>query len=601
MPSHHFVFGKIVATPTDSAWSQAYHAGNLFAVLSLTHEESDEERSLNVLGKAFFNTFEAEFFSLEEKTLTTIKEAIANAAKEIPLAVAVSFCVAYIKDHVLYLFLLGTGAVLMKRGEARGNLLEAKQQNREEHSIMNASGYLQPGDVIVLKTKPFTTLVSQEKLSEALGLPDVHEMTEALSPLVHGAQDGGATALFLSYSGKEETKEDEEEVLEETPLRSPEATFERKATETKGTKETEETKDEREETVKEQKSRLGFLSLPSLRSLGLGGFSHKRKVFLSIAIIILVVLASSIYLTTKNAENSKTKALFNEIYPKAQKEYDEGLGLMTLNQSLAQDDFKKAKQTLEENREKFQAGSDKRKRIDELLEKVNAQLTGAEEENIKSATEVGDEKSRLLATAKKHSDNKAVSEDEKNIYIVTDKEIIALDKESDKEKTLIENDDSWSSALGIAPFGSNVYVLDSQNGVIKFVAGSDGYGSANYFTKNKPDLSGAASLAIDASVYILMKDGSIKKYTRGESESFSVNGLQKPFSSPTRIFTNADADNIYVLDNGNSRIVKISKTGSVLGQYQASVVQGAKEFDIAEKDKKAYILQGNKIYELSLE
>src|SRR3990167_5400239 len=222
MPTQHLVFGKIVATPTDSAWSQAYHAGNLFAVLSLAHDASDEERSLNVLGKAFFNTFEAEFFSLEEKTLETIKDAVSNAAKEIPLSVDVSFCVAFIKDRILYLFLLGTGTVLLKRGDALGSLLEAKQQNREEHSIMSDSGYLEPGDIIVLKTKPFTTLVSEEKLSEALSLSDVHEMTETLSPLVHGAQDGGATALFVNYSGPEEIKEDEE--LFEEPKRSEEHT-----------------------------------------------------------------------------------------------------------------------------------------------------------------------------------------------------------------------------------------------------------------------------------------------------------------------------------------------------------------------------------------
>ncbi|MBI4097034.1 MAG: hypothetical protein HY428_01330 [Candidatus Levybacteria bacterium] len=606
MPSHHFVFGKIVATPTDSAWSQAYHAGNLFAVLSLTHEGSDEERSLNVLGKAFFNTFEAEFFSLEEKTLTTIKEAIANAAKEIPLAVDVSFCVAYIKDHVLYLFLLGTGAVLMKRGEARGNLLEAKQQNQEEHSIMSASGYLQPSDVIVLKTKPFTALVSQEKLSEALGLSDVHEMTEALSPLVHGAEDGGATALFLSYSGKEEVREDEEEVLEgmkETPADAPsvaKAMDGKKATEGSPRGFTPRGKEETE-VPREEKRRLALPSLPKFPHLRLGGFSHKRKVFLSIAIIILVVLAGSIYLTIQNAENSKTKALFNEVYPKAQKAYDEGMGLMTLNQSLAQDDLKKAKKTLEDNKDKFKSGSDERTRIDELLSKVNSQLSGEDDSTtMKSATEVSDDKSPLLAAAKKHAAT-AISQDEKNIYVLTDKEVLRIDKGSADKKSLIKNEDSWSDARGIAPFGSNLYVLDGKEGVIKFVAGSDGYGKNNYFTKDKPDLSQAANLAIDASVYILMKDGNVKKYTRGESESFSVNGLSKPFSSPTRVVTNADMDNIYVLDNGNNRIVKISKTGSVLGQYQASVLRDAKEIEIVEKDKKAYILQSNKIYVLSLE
>ena len=53
-------FAKLVATPTDTAWSQAYNAGNLFACLSLTLAESNEELSLHVLGK--------EIFSVEVKT-----------------------------------------------------------------------------------------------------------------------------------------------------------------------------------------------------------------------------------------------------------------------------------------------------------------------------------------------------------------------------------------------------------------------------------------------------------------------------------------------------------------------------------------------------
>ncbi|MBI4084597.1 MAG: hypothetical protein HY431_01700 [Candidatus Levybacteria bacterium] len=588
MPNQHLVFGKIVATPTDAAWSQAYHAGNLFAVLSLTHEVSSDERSLNVLGKAFFNTFEAEFFSLEEKTLETIKRAISNAAKEIPLTVDVSFCVAYVKNNVLYLFLLGTGAVIMKREGTLGTLLEAKHQNREEHSIMSASGYLKPDDSIVLKTKPFATLISEEKLSEALELSDVHEMTEALSPLVHGAEDGGATALFLHYNGQGEIEEEEEDVLEET-------------NETPSFIPLSGTTGDKEESEETQKNEEILPSLPKFPTFRFGGFSHKRKVFLSIALIILAVLAASIFLTIQNAENSKTKALFNEIYPKAQKEHDEGIGLITLNQSLALDDFRKAKTILEENRGKFKEGSNERKRIDELLGKVNAQLSGESGENMKSATEVGDDRNALLAAVKKHSDARGVSYDDKRIYIVTNEKVLGIDKANGKEETLIENDDVWSTALDIAPFGSNVYILDSKEGVIKFIAGTDGYGKNNYFTKDKPDLSQAISLAIDASVYILFKDGSIKKYTRGEAESFSVNGLQKTFSSPTRIFTNADTDNIYVLDNGNSRIVKISKTGSVLSQVAANVLRSAKEFEVVEKDKKAYILSGGKIYELPLE
>ena len=66
---------KIVSTPSQSSWSQAYNAGKLFAVLSLEKEieEVPEKDYLNILGKELLETLEQEFFTLEVKDLESIK------------------------------------------------------------------------------------------------------------------------------------------------------------------------------------------------------------------------------------------------------------------------------------------------------------------------------------------------------------------------------------------------------------------------------------------------------------------------------------------------------------------------------------------------
>src|SRR5690242_16172872 len=108
-------YAKIAATPTETAWSQVYNAGNLFACLSLTIEKEESLHTLQSLGKDFFSNLEAEFFTLEEKTLETIREAITKSAKSIPEDVSANLCLAYFKDAVLSLFLLGKGRIIMKR------------------------------------------------------------------------------------------------------------------------------------------------------------------------------------------------------------------------------------------------------------------------------------------------------------------------------------------------------------------------------------------------------------------------------------------------------------------------------------------------------
>src|SRR5437762_14353465 len=102
-------YAKLAATPTDTAWSQVYNAGNLFACLSLTFSEPGEEDqpSLPTIGKNLLNNLEAEFFTLEDKNLTTISDAIHKSIKHVPDGITINFCLAFFKDHILYLFMLG--------------------------------------------------------------------------------------------------------------------------------------------------------------------------------------------------------------------------------------------------------------------------------------------------------------------------------------------------------------------------------------------------------------------------------------------------------------------------------------------------------------
>ena len=89
-------------------------------------------------------------------------------------------------------------------------------------------------------------------------------------------------------------------------------------------------------------------------------------------------------------------------------------------------------------------------------------------------------------------------------------------------------------------------------------------------------------------------------FPQGAKDTFNVTGLSKKLSNPTRIQTTPDFDNIYVLDNGNSRIVILKKDGTFVKDYTASAIKNAIQFDVLEKDKKAFVLAGDKVYQLDL-
>ena len=177
--------------------------------------------------------------------------------------------------------------------------------------------------------------------------------------------------------------------------------------------------------------------------------------------------------------------------------------------------------------------------------------------------------------------------------------ISSIIKKTGQTKTLIKSG-SWKTPAGIGVYLGNLYVIDkSSNQILKFVDGEDGLTKSNYFSDFPPDLSKAISMSIDGSVWMLFKDGSIQKFIKGIKDTFNVSGLAKPFSNPTKIFTDKNTDSLYILDNGNSRVVVIGKDGKYRSEYSLDAIKTAKDFEVLEKDPSTSSGQGKKIYVLS--
>jgi len=586
MPESNLSFAKIVANPSAYSWSQVYNAGKLFAVLSLeTSEETKEKDYLNVLGKEILDTLEQEFFTLETKDLDSIKEAVLQTSQKIPENVTSSFVIVTFVNNILYIYILGNGKVSLKRDGRLGNLLEANDQKPD--SLKLASGFLQDNDVVILQTKQFCDIISIETLSEFLDNLPPSEAAENLAPLVHEKEESGAASIIIGYKAPLEEEEitanhkpKEEASKEQSPFYSPK--LDRNGS----------------FLAKIEPLILSFFSklrLPLRLEL-----NHPRKVILTIVLVIIVVFVGSIAFALKKQQDTKTQEVFASIYPEASKKYEEGESLMELNQNLARESFSKAQGLLESGKDKLPKDSSEEKKVLELLAKVNSALGQTSGVTSSNAKQVDSETSSVLLQEIKNS-GLYFSQDNKNIYGLTNSSVFSLSRDGSDKKTIIESDQNWKRVVGVFPYNGNIYVLDAdQNQIFKYVPTSSGFSNTNYFSTTKPDFSNAVSLAIDSSIYVLSLSGNVDKFTRGNVDNFSLSGLDKKLLNPTRIFTDADTDNIYILDNGNLRIVVFDKTGSYKSQYQATVIGNAKDFDVLEKDKKVFILSSGKVYEIDL-
>lgn len=357
MPDGNFIFSKIVATPSETAWSQAYSAGKLFTVLSLkkevAEEAEDEEKDLKAIGKGIIDSLEAEFFSLEDKNLESVKQAISTSIAQVPKDLEFSFVSVVLSGNILYAYIANSGKVLIKREGKFGYILE------EDGELASASGYLQNEDLIILETQGFSEVVDKETLTSSLDSLPPTDIAENLAPKVHEAKEGTASAIILSY--KEETQE--EEVVEEEIEK--ESHFQPEESEYQPAKRHSSALESFRPAAMEIANRIP-------RNIKLG---HSKKIYLTIAVAILAVLVISIFLGIRRQENAKLQAAFDAFYPQAQKDYDEGQSLKDLNQNLATDSFTAAQKLLNDNKDKFPSNSTQEKQINDLLSKVNQELT----------------------------------------------------------------------------------------------------------------------------------------------------------------------------------------------------------------------------------
>jgi hypothetical protein len=557
----------------------------------------------------------------------------------VPESVTLSGCIAFLKESIVYLYSFGGGQALLTRTGTTAALFK----KTDGESVSTVSGYLQSGDILFLATASFITTIPQELITESVSLQLPSDMAELLTPSLHKSNDGTPAAIILTFASSESpapkpqpdassdfpeekkqlpVKQEHEihpslnqhELQEEPSLEDVEAelpisppkpvpvsipvTPEYVSPEPEEEGETladrieepvlVERDDDAEVVVKNSRFALPHVSLP-----------RKNLFFLTIAIGLAAILIFTIITTKQNQGDTKAHSAFVELYDQASKSYAEGEGLLSLNKSLAMDDFKTAKETLAKAKTYVKSGTDDEKKYTELAAKIDSQ--GVPQEQTKKI-DVTEASSNVAPSLQKEifENTVAVTEDSSYVYTITAKAVSQIDKGNDKAKELFTNDSAWTNAQAISVYLSNIYILDKGNNILKYVAASEGYGKSTYFKDTVPSLKNTVSMSIDSSIYLLDSDGTIRKFTKGTAETFTVTGLPSNFSSPKKLYTSSDTDNLYVLDTGNSRVVKLDKQGTYIASYAADKVKSASDFVVSEKDKKIYLLVDKKVYQIAL-
>ncbi|MEZ4517002.1 MAG: hypothetical protein R3C44_09260 [Chloroflexota bacterium] len=180
---------------------------------------------------------------------------------------------------------------------------------------------------------------------------------------------------------------------------------------------------------------------------------------------------------------------------------------------------------------------------------------------------------------------------------------------------------NWLNPVAISTYGGRIYILDNGAGQIwKYYPQGEGFIQDETDIAISLDEGADLQQAVDFDLYsedgslaVLYSDGRIRYYdTRSgriqwDENTLLQNGLTTPFVSPTAVELVGRGLNasIFVLDPGTSRLVQISRGGTVLAQYRALDDQGnellsqATDFGVAESPFRLLLTTSTQVFRAS--
>ncbi len=179
------------------------------------------------------------------------------------------------------------------------------------------------------------------------------------------------------------------------------------------------------------------------------------------------------------------------------------------------------------------------------------------------------------------------------------KGLLRTDLEDNSTLEVTKKDPEWGSIADIYAFAGNVYLLDQNNQIWKYLPVANGYSDKReYLVTKDVSLSDATKMQIDSSVWVLKGGSELVKFTQGVKDHFSIGGLETPIESIKSFFVSSATDNLYILEK--NRLIVLDKTGKALSVYQSDKFNSIDDLVVDEEGKKVYLLEKSKIYVFDL-
>ena len=601
---------KLTGTPDASGWAQIHDftpdepekllkRGRLFAVIS-TQDAAGGIDTIS-LGREILTRIHEEYFSeTETSAFEALKASVNKVFQEFSEEKPIQIGAAVFLDNALYISVVGGVKAFLLREGVFAKLAD------EANSV---SGIIKEGDTLLLGTKRFFEATPIGVIKGMLESGSPESTVQNLAPIVHGGDKNGSFGVVIVSTGDKPivAPAEESKVVVAGVWRKKVASFLDKI--------------------------IGLFPDKKLyiradtQELG---EEKKRNVAVIVGILLLLILAVSIFFGIRQASFKQVRSKYEGRLREAQHNLEEAKSLSNLDGERARQLIFSAKEIA------FSLRDDgvKDPELDTLLSDINQSLGdigGVYQDPPELFLDLSLLTSGFNGSALAASDGQMAVLDRDGQRVVsinietkktetlagpellskaseigayTDRVFVADDGGiseilESNTKRIIEKD--WDGEIKFASYTGNIYVIDEGAGLIYRYQGGETFGSKeNWFGAGiNPDLSGTLSMAIDGSIWVLQSSGRILKFSQGSPEAFNITGVDGSLSEAVSIYTDQDSDFLYILDK-SGRVVVVDKKGEYKAQYSDDKIKEATSLVVSEKDKKIILLVGPKLYSIGL-
>ncbi len=169
------------------------------------------------------------------------------------------------------------------------------------------------------------------------------------------------------------------------------------------------------------------------------------------------------------------------------------------------------------------------------------------------------------------------------------------------KKITFDKPNEQSRLVDLSNYGNKIYVLDTaNNNIYKYALRHDKFSAPEKWLKQQADLKNARQILVDGNIWVIKDNGEVEKYFRGQKEIFEWHGLYENLGKNIKLWTAADLNALYLIDQDKNRVIITDKDGQVKQQLLGDKVEKILSVIPNNREDELYILTERHIYRYKL-